>query len=363
MLKIFLKSPIYYHVPIYNLLHTSLGSKLYKVFYFSKVGIEPYMDKEMPNSRRVWATTADLRHEYVFLKTIKISRWDGGFFPRLTPRVWYEVVRSSGSDVLFLQGYSNIDELAALLLSKFSKAKIIFRGEGDPKKNERWFLKTVKKFLLSHVDAIAYSTDSNKAYFEQYNSKCNKFYYPSVSHSIGYITDWSARQNIVVIASRLTVRKRVEIALDIFARCFPDDWRLEIYGEGDEVYLQKLRLRSSENGISGRVRFHGFVSAGEVLEALQRSRFYLITSEYDPSPKALNEALQSGCNVVCSSNVGTASTIKDVDGVYVFDGSFDCYEYEKMKIWISNQNQLCRLPKRDLPTEKNCVEGLLSVIS
>lgn len=321
MLKIILKSPIYYHVPIYNFL-SELGGTIFSVYYSSRVGIEPYADQEMPDVTRVWITDDDLVHPHEFVRTHKLSRWDGGFWNRLSPGILWTIFRGSRGDVFLLQGFSNLDEVLALLLTKIMRKKVIFRGEGyiDSAKlngfSPRASLKRkIKQFLLGHVKLFLFSTQTNREYIAYVaRPDAKMFFFPSISqpvkHSETGVEPRKKTANSFVIASRLTERKCVPDSLRLLLRTLPEAATVTILGDGpdrDAVLEFKEAFRCKRISFN----FLGFRDHQAVIDVFKSSRFYVNLSDYDPSPKALNEATDCGCSVILSSGVGT---YKDLQG-------------------------------------------------
>lgn len=316
MLKIFLKSPIYYHYPLYNQLHKK-GHTDFKVYYWSKAGIEPYHDVEMPGVLRTWCTLDDLEHPHAFLKSYRFSRFDSGFFPRCSFQLYREILSSTKRDVIFLQGYANFDEIISLLLSKLVKSTIVFRGEGIPNLEESWLKEKFKSFLLSHVGVACYSTSQNKRYIEKYIQKaCELKHYPSVSNLSSAQAIYSKKTR-VILASRLTDRKNIDTCLKVFSVLFPECYSLHIYGDGSEDYKNYLKKLIFELNLNTRVIFHGFVEQSIVLDALRGSEWFMNLAKDDPSPKAVNEALALKCKIILSTGVGTHEDLKELQHVLI----------------------------------------------
>ena len=317
MLKIFLKSPIYYHYPIYNLAHEKKIP--FKVFYWSKAGIEPYQDKEMPNVKRTWCRIEDLIHPHVFLKSLRVSKFDGGMFPRISPSLWIEVLRSARNDILFFQGFSNVDEIICLLLSRLTRSRIVFRGEGMIRSDESIISRFLKRRLLSAVSYFGYSTEENKAFLKQYSaSKARFMYFPTISNVITNRIVVN-KERSVVVASRLVERKRIDLCLQYFKMAFPSDFSLEICGDGKPEFVAALKLLCKELKIENRVFFHGFVDQQSLLRKFDSSEWYINLADSDPSPKALIEAMGCRCKIVISHGVGTRKDIEDLPYVFVVD--------------------------------------------
>lgn len=369
MLKIFLKSPIYYHVAIYNFIAEN-DLLPFHVYYASDVGITPYNDREMPDVERVWITEEQLSHPHEYVRSIKLSKWDGGFAPRVSPGILKTILLSAKDDVFLLQGFSNIDEVLALLTTKIMRRRVIFRGEGFLPPHETHTVsfasrvkRMIKRFYLSHVKDFMYSTETNMDYMEVIAPPHSRFYhFPSISQPVLPPESSSSLPDkpphSYVIASRLTDRKCVPQTLALLLRVLPDGASVSVLGEGPDLEaVLSLRSDFEERGIA--LHTPGFVDHKDAVEILLKSRFYLNLSDYDPSPKALNEATECGCSVILSSGVGTHKDLIGKNAVLVLDKSNwkDGSSDHNVREFIHAQTKMKRA-KISGYTPSDCAKGL-----
>jgi glycosyltransferase involved in cell wall biosynthesis len=359
-LKIFLKSPIYYHVPIYEDLGLKSPDLDFCVYYWSRAGIDPYVDKELPNVRRTWITEKDLKHPHRFLPSINLSKFDNGFLPRISPHLWIKVLLSSQNDILFLQGLSNFDEIVSLMVSKLNRSKVVLRGEGVPSSSS-WIKIIFKKWLIRHVSILCFSTQKNKEYWENHMSAdAYLLPYPSVSF-IDKQPNNLTRKKQIVVASRFTPRKNIEKIIDLYYENFVDDYTLIMCGDGDPAYLQTLREKLDDLDLDERVHFTGFIDHTKVIDIFLESEIYINLSYHDPSPKALNEALACGLRCIISNLVGTADDLRDRNDVYVYNIDEKIVESGAITDFVNlpfNENLV-----KPMPTREQCVETLCEICS
>ena len=111
------------------------------------------------------------------------------------------------------------------------------------------------------------------------------------------IREFSSRDNVIVHISRLDIhQKRQDILLEAYKsiiEAFPH-YRLKIYGEGDD--RNKLEDLSNELCISDVVEFCG--KTNNTYAALNNSKLFLFTSDFEGMPNVLLEAIASGTPVV-----------------------------------------------------------------
>lgn len=104
------------------------------------------------------------------------------------------------------------------------------------------------------------------------------------------------REKTVVAVGRLTRQKNHELLLHAFSdfsRIEPE-YRLILYGKGE--LEQELRILAKELGISDKVVFAGFKSS--VLESINHSGMYVLSSDYEGISNSLVEAMALGIPVI-----------------------------------------------------------------
>ena len=106
------------------------------------------------------------------------------------------------------------------------------------------------------------------------------------------------RSKSVLTVTRLTNKqKRTSDLIRAMAE-LPEEWSLDIVGTGpDRDMLQRL---AADLGLSGRVRFHGFLGRSEVRDFLRRCGVYAMPSANEAVALAVLEAMACGAAVVLS---------------------------------------------------------------
>ncbi|WP_069173045.1 glycosyltransferase [Streptomyces griseus] len=100
------------------------------------------------------------------------------------------------------------------------------------------------------------------------------------------------REKAVASIGRLTDQKGVDMLLDTWALVAPErpDWRLDVYGAGEDE--ADLRARCTDLGLDGSVRWRG--RTDDVPGALAASSVFVQSSRGEGFPLALLEAMASG---------------------------------------------------------------------
>lgn len=112
------------------------------------------------------------------------------------------------------------------------------------------------------------------------------------------------REKVVVSLARYHEEKSLHLLIQAWAQIAPEfpDWKLELYGEGDErAFLQET---IDENGLGSQVFLMGMTD--QVYEVLGRSSLHALSSQSEGLPLAIAEANALGTPTVafnCSAGV------------------------------------------------------------
>jgi glycosyltransferase involved in cell wall biosynthesis len=104
------------------------------------------------------------------------------------------------------------------------------------------------------------------------------------------------RENLVICVGRLTAVKNFKVAVQAWAYLvqeFPD-WRLEIYGQGEEESL--LRRELARLGLQNKVRLMGHTD--DLESVYRRASILAHPSRYEGFPLSVTEALACGIPTV-----------------------------------------------------------------
>lgn len=114
------------------------------------------------------------------------------------------------------------------------------------------------------------------------------------------------RETVFGVVSRLDADKSVDHIIQALARVLKEghDVRLEVFGAGE--LLDALRSLSSELGLDGKVRFHGWIE--EPGRAFREIDCLVMVSRYEGTPRSI---LEAGCYGVptIAANVGGISDV------------------------------------------------------
>ena len=325
--------PMPYHAAFYRALHAD--PRIHEtILYLDDFGVRSQFDPEFKHMV-AWDSGVLTGHSYKFLANWTTNKHRMPF-GRINPGIVPELL--FGRYDAILTDYANVSTWLACVTAKARGFAIIMRAEADLDRPYRDKWTDLKERYLSsvlrRVDAVMYSCEKNRRYFQHFGVPRDKLFPLTSSVDNHYFIDLSRHRErlrdelrrrhgvpaeavVAMFAGRMTKRKRAVDLARAFAEVSPCVPRLWVMFVGDGPERETIDSRLAGNG---RVVFTGFRNHDELPSYYFASDMFVMPSEWDPSPKALNEALICGLPVLISAGVGLAHDIV-VDGVngFVFD--------------------------------------------
>lgn len=311
--------PNIYKIGIYKEISRSIYCK---VIFLSDLGVtENYFDSNY-GVKRCSDTWLLRDFDFTFLS--------GGF-----TRTVFQILRMlldhkmSGYDHVMVQGYNRVDYWMVMLVSRLIGLKVLYRGEGTIPSEESWFLFFVKSLLLKMIkqnsSVIFFTCSGNKSYLRHYMGKkvlrklrpfsCavdNKFYQKGRVVSLSQLEKLRKGlkipldNKIILFVGQLNKRKR---PLDLI--CAVKDANMTsgitclFVGSGPE--LENLKCAATNLGV--HTCFAGFIEQTDIANYYSLAHIFCILSEYDNSPKVINEAMNFGLPIIATDVCGQAKDL------------------------------------------------------
>jgi glycosyltransferase involved in cell wall biosynthesis len=224
-----------------------------------------------------------------------------------------------------IQGYYNLSCWLAFFAAKLAGIKVIWRGESTLKgdENSASLKKRLKQIVLTKLfkacDAVMYSCTGNKDYLKFYGVHESKLFpIPCAVDNDYFRTEYKKyleREKdirkelgikeddfVILFSARFTTRKRPLDLLKAIRKIEHDNILVLFVGDGlerrnMEKYVQNHRIRAL---------FTGFQNQSEISKYYSVSDMAIVASDYDPSPKAMNEAMNFELPIIITDVVGTA---------------------------------------------------------
>ncbi len=312
-----------YHVPIYKLLHSDEEVSL-TVLYGSDVGIEEFYD-EQSSSFINWDIDLSEGYNYKVFKNLA-RRNSRNFFRAINFGIipW---LLNHKYDLVLINGYNTLTSWLVFFTCKLLRIKLVWRGEALVPKNEPPFLlaflkKIILPFYFSSFNYVFYSCQGNKDYLDQYVRDKNKLkIFPcavdnkffsdikeneyanrkEIRRSLGINDD----EIVVLFAARFIKRKRPYDLINAISKIDHSKVTLLFCGDGPE----RSEMQRVVESYSIKSIFTGLLGQKELARHYMISDLYALLSDYDASPKTLNEALNFGLPIIASNMLGNAPDI------------------------------------------------------
>lgn len=140
---------------------------------------------------------------------------------------------------------------------------------------------------------------------------------------------------IILWAGRFIDWKHPEYALCLAADLKAQGIRFELRMVGGGSLEEALKKEAEKRQLSDCVRFLGYLKPEQVRQQMEQADIYLFTSDYKEGWGAvLNEAMNSGCAVVCNRGIGAAP--------YLLRDGYNGFLY-KNGDYQTFQERVCRL--------------------
>lgn len=322
-LAILASHPVPYQVPIYRELAKNSQIDL-RVYFCDDRGLSKKMDPGFGLSFK-WNISLLDGYEYAFLKNYGIGS-DFFFFGKINPGIIPEL-KNGKYDAVIVTGYVHLTNWFVFLTKWFTRVPIILRGEADfLKKTSGFWKKAIKRavlgFLFRTIDAFLYSYTLNKEYFRYYGVPEDKLFFLPCAVDNNFFQSRALEMRgkrdklkeligikdkkipTVVFTGKLISRKRpldLLIAYDKIrnrAAC-----NVVIVGDGPEkgrllAFVEEKRLEN--------VFFVGFKDQSEISIFYFIADIFVLPTEFDPSSKTINEAMNFGLAIVTSDCASTS---------------------------------------------------------
>jgi glycosyltransferase involved in cell wall biosynthesis len=191
----------------------------------------------------------------------------------------------------------------------------------------------IKRLLPRLVDRFFYISGAMRYDLEHFIPPCLLTYTPNGVDTELFHNAGQPRKKQLIAVGTLRWQKGYRCLIEAFARLRPQGYRLIIVGEGPE--RKKLQDLISRNRLGDSVVLAGRKSHREVVDLLNQSEIYVMSSLSEGFPKALLEGIACGLPVVVS-DVGNCRELAKGVGLCVTPG--DSYELaESMNHMITDQ--------------------------
>jgi glycosyltransferase involved in cell wall biosynthesis len=319
-LAVVISHPTQHHSPFFRKLAQVPGLTV-KVFYGCPAGAEPSFD---PGFGKTFAWDVPLLegYEHEFLQQALPRRQS---FWALDGKGLGERLEAFAPHAMWVHGYGHRLCWRAARWAR-RRCAVIFFGDSELVHRRPVAVRLAKdlivRWFFRRCDAFITIGDNNEAYYIHYGvprSKLVRGAYPVDIERFQLALTTPGRRSraevrgqygiptdvvVALFLAKMMPIKRPGDLLEALASLQGDDLRLHALFVGDGPLRPELEQRARVLGLEGRVHFAGFVNQRDIPLVLEAGDILAMTSEKDPHPLAVTEALIAGNAVIASDRVG-----------------------------------------------------------
>jgi glycosyltransferase involved in cell wall biosynthesis len=314
--------------------------------------------------------------KHIFLPGFRIKRVD------IRPSVFWRLLRYRPEVIVTTE--FNLQTIFSYLYARMFNSEIFIQSNATIKTDSSLKKRqNLRKWLIKHCDGFIANSSETKKYL------CDLGVDPkNVTISIQTIDvhkwkktiglynhlkerlkkELDLKEKVILCVSRMQPKKGINFLIEAFCNISNklEDVSLLLVGDGPE--RQKLEKYCIEKGISGKVKFIGYIQPLDIPRYYALSDLFVFPTLYDKFGLVVIEAISSGLPVICSEHAGSAiDLIKDGENGYIIDPK----DINKMSSLISeimiNESLLQKLKSTALESASNftvekSAENFLSAI-
>lgn len=369
-LAIYALHPIMYQTPIFkeltsSILHIQFPIEV-KVLFGSDLSLKEMYFEEINTTFKPDTPSLLEGYPHKFLKNYaKDER--GGFFSRMNFGIFRELF-CERYDAILIHGYESLTAWLILIVAKLSGTKILWRGEAVLRgiENNASLKQRVKKVVLKYFfkgcDAVMYSCSGNKYYLQFYGVEDKKLFsipcavnnqffqdekvkYEKNKKQIKRELEIDSDDMVILFSARFTKRKRPLDLLRAVASIEHSKITILFVGNGPEY--NSMQEFAVENHL--KTVFTGFKNQSELAKYYSIADVDIVISDYDPSPKAMNEAMNFSLPIIVTDVVGTAYDLVEdgKNGFIIKVGDIDILA-KKLDYLMKHKEKISEFGKKSL---------------
>ncbi len=234
-------------------------------------------------------------------------------------RVYKKSVKLSGVPDVLYSHYIQISNMALTLKRHYNIPLIAIEHWSEMNKDVlSKYAKTLGKNTYKYADAVLTVSPSIQESLKKHFDVNANVVFNIVGQDFHYNPNTCKASKFTFISiGSLIVRKRVDLAIEAFAQLnIPkDSWEYIIIGGGPEhSNLQKL---INECNLQGNIYLLGLKTKKEIVDLLQHSHAFILSSQLETFSVVCIEALACGVPVIATKCGGPEFFIRQEDGILI----------------------------------------------
>lgn len=247
----------------------------------------------------------------------------------------YKIIKNKSPEIILCSEYSQITLSVIIykyLFNRKLKVYVISDDSIDYSTERKGLRKWIRDIVSHMIDGIIFPSEKVASwYLKNVNSKTKTLELPIVHSNDTFrnkllLTQNKAELNIqkynltgkkvFLFVGRLVKLKNIDFLIEAFAQAERDNKILVIIGGGEEA--EPLKEVSTKLKINESCIFLGRLEGDELLAWFNIAQCLVLPSYSEAYGAVVNEALLSGCKVLCSKNAGASVLINNKNG-FTFD--------------------------------------------
>lgn len=321
--------------------------KIFALFRNPVSYIDPLLEKFAERTELFVAFSVNKPHQkdslcnvkHVFLENAENEKFQEGADYGLIQKDVKKYIRENCYEVVFLAtSYWSLTTWFALWEAKRKKLPVMTRMTAVVERKRSIITRAIKKVLVgkycNKMNAGVYECEEQKNYLLKYGMKPEQLFFAPCAVDNVFFSAQKAKyskeeirrelkidKNTIVIAftGQLIERKRPFDIIQAVKNLADEGCNLTLLLIGSGGLEEELKNYITKNKLENRIWLCGKVDHEKMSQYLCASDIYVLPSEYDASPKALNEAMNFELPIIVSDGVKTARELCEIDGNgYVF---------------------------------------------
>ncbi len=232
---------------------------------------------------------------------VNYNRFTSYFSPKNLIKIFKNFIRLQSRlhkikpDIVIVANHIPVTFFFPLLYTKAKFLKEFHFSKFYLSKRKKTLFRRFESYLESKFHFLVVLNPEERAFYEYDNVV-------TISNPIQVHTEkepiYNNRKNIAMAAGRISGVKRFDVLIDIWSKFIDHkkDWKLEIYGDGEQQDVDMLKQKIESLQLSDYVQLKG--STNTITEKMSSYGLYLMTSAAECFPMVLLEAQSCGLPIV-----------------------------------------------------------------
>ena len=186
-----------------------------------------------------------------------------------------------------------------LIANRKMKLPVIISDRNDPKQEYKSKLSNIlMTWLYPKADGFVFQTNEQKEYFSKEIQSKSTIIFNPIKDSFLELRDIEVKEkeNVIINVGRLVPQKNQKMLISAFSKVsskYPK-YKLKIFGDGP--LKEELQKQINSLHMNDKIFLCGVID--DIKQELEKSKIFVLSSDYEGMPNALMEAMAVGCAVI-----------------------------------------------------------------